>query len=610
MKLKLFRWQAIVPLLLLMLLLFGVWLVYSDRVVEHTIEDFGAELVGARVDLESADLRLADGVLRLTGLQVADPNSPMRNLLEADEIAADISWEPLLRKKVHIQRAAMLGVRFGTPRTESGELENPSPSSGRLLREISDWADAVRIPPLGLEALRAVVNVDAIAPESLRTITQARAAVVFADSARQLWETELSGLNPQPLIDSARTLAERLRRINPLQLGLGGATQLVNSARGTLSDLGSTRDRIAALNNAVTSGVGNLTQRVRGLSAARQDDYRYASSLLRLPSLESPELSRSIFGEMAVERLRPVLYWLGRAERFLPPGLDPRRYRGPKRPRRSGVTKLFPEPQGEPKFLLELAEVGLQIGGSGAAAGEYTSRITGVTSEPAIYGRPLTAFISRTTGAEGSQNVRLNAVVDRTGSEIRDSAAISVAGIRLPQVDLNALGARLDLNQGSTNMRLDRTGGNIVGRWTWTSDSVTWSRLSETQIADTASSARGTVQQIGRDLLWRTVSSLRQVEIDVRFSGSVTSPRFEVGSNVGGAVARALREQLGAEIDRAQREVYARVDQLVNSYVSEASAKADALETEVANRVGVQLEEINVVRDELERALRRLIPRP
>jgi hypothetical protein len=274
------------------------------------------------------------------------------------------------------------------------------------------------------------------------------------------------------------------------------------------------------------------------------------------------------------------------------------------------VTKLFPEPQGEPKFLLELAEVGLQIGGSGAAAGEYTSRITGVTSEPAIYGRPLTAFISRTAGAEGSQNVRLNAVVDRTGSEIRDSAAISVAGIRLPQVDLNALGARLDLNQGSTNMRLDRTGGNIVGRWTWTSDSVTWSRLSETQIADTASSARGTVQQIGRDLLWRTVSSLRQVEIDVRFSGSVTSPRFEVGSNVGGAVARALREQLGAEIDRAQREVYARVDQLVNSYVSEASAKADALETEVANRVGVQLEEINVVRDELERALRRLIPRP
>jgi uncharacterized protein (TIGR03545 family) len=610
MKLKIFRWQAIIPLALLLLLLISVWFLYSDKMVEHAVEDFGAELVGARVDLESADLRLTEGAVRLTGLQVADPNSPMRNLIEAEEIAADISLEPLLRKKVHIQRAALLGLRFGTERTESGALENPSPSSGRLLREISAWADAVRIPPLGLEALRAVVNVDAIAPESLKTIAQAQAAVSFADSSRRLWEAELSGLNPQPLIDSARSLTERLRNINPLQLGLGGATQLVNSARSTLADLTGTRDRATALQGNVTAGLGGLSQRLQGLSNARQDDYRYARGLLRLPSLEAPELSRSIFGEMAVERFKPLLYWVGRAERFLPPGLDPRRYPGPKRPRRSGVTKTFPEPQGEPKFLLELAELGFQIGGSGAAAGEYVGEVVGLTSEPAIYGRPLTVDFGRTGARAGPRDTRLTAVLDRTTGEIRDSAVATLAGISLPRIDLRALGARLDLNRGSTNLWFSRSGASMNGRWTWTSDSVSWSRLGPEQTADTAGSTREAIGQLGRDLLWRTVSSLREVNIDLRFSGSVAGPSFELGSNVGGVVARALREQLGAEIDRAQREVYARVDQLVSSYVTEANSRASALQSDIADRVGVRLQEINLVRDELEQALRRLIPRP
>jgi hypothetical protein len=131
-----------------------------------------------------------------------------------------------------------------------------------------------------------------------------------------------------------------------------------------------------------------------------------------------------------------------------------------------------------------------------------------------------------------------------------------------------------------------------------------------TGAGDSAVGTSRNIQQLGRDLLWRTVSSLGEVQIDLRFSGSVSGPTFEIGSNVGGALARALREQLGAEIERAQREVYARVDQLVDRYVNEANSKADALQAEVAGRIGIQLDEVTAVRAELEAALRRLIPRP
>jgi uncharacterized protein (TIGR03545 family) len=188
---KLFRWKAIVPLTLILALIVLAWWLYSDRLIEQSIEDFGADLVGARVDVEEADLSLADGRLRIVGLAAANPNSPMRNLFEAREIVADIRPLPLLRKKLLIEQASIRGVRFGTQRTESGELENPSPESGQLARTISGWADRVRIPPLNLEGLNTIVDVAAVAAESLTTYRQARATVAFADSTRGDWEAKL-----------------------------------------------------------------------------------------------------------------------------------------------------------------------------------------------------------------------------------------------------------------------------------------------------------------------------------------------------------------------------------------------------------------------------------
>jgi len=606
---KIFRWRAIVPLVLLLgLLLLGWWL-YADTLVRRTVEEFGAEITGARVDLESADLRLAEGKVRLVGLQAANPDSPMRNLFEADEIVLDIRTTPLLRRNLHIEQASVLGVRFGTERTTSGVLENPSPTSGQLVREITNWADNVRIPPLSLEALNTVVNVAAISADSLRTIALARSTVSFADSARGAWEAELAQLDPRPLVDSARALVATLSGLNPLRLGLGGATQTINSARTTLSSLTATRDRLTGLDNSVRSGMAALVQDVGALADARREDYLYARRLLRLPALESPDVSRSIFGEMAVARLKPLLRWLGTAERYLPPGLDPRRHSGPKRARRSGITMTFPDPNGDPSFALDLAELGLEIGGAGVAAGDYAARITGLTTEPILYGKPLVATVARTGAARGPTDVRLGVVLDHTGREIVDSATVLVRGIALPNLSLHAIGAELALGRGTSQLSFQRVGGELSGRWLWRSDDVNWSRLAGTGGA----TAEGLAQDLrGRatDFLWRTISSLREVEIDLRFSGSVRAPALEIGSNVGGAVARALREQVGAEIERAEQEVRARVDQLVDQQVQQARAKADALQAEVASRVGIQLDEITTVRAELERALQRLIPRP
>jgi uncharacterized protein (TIGR03545 family) len=142
----------------------------------------------------------------MTGLQVTNPEAPMTNLIEAEEIVVDLMLEPLLTRKVVVQDMVMRGIRFNTPRETSGALENPDPEAGRLWRDVNAWADEVRagIPELSLETLTGAVRTEAISADSLRTVQYARTVLARADSMRSAWEERVEAMDPRPRIDSLR----------------------------------------------------------------------------------------------------------------------------------------------------------------------------------------------------------------------------------------------------------------------------------------------------------------------------------------------------------------------------------------------------------------------
>jgi hypothetical protein len=605
---KILRWKAILPLCLLLVLVAVLWVLFLNRVTARTVEIVGADLVGARVDVASADVNLIAGRVRILGLQAANPDSPMRNLVEAEELVADIRVGALLRKKMVIEQLSARGVRFGTARTTSGELENPSPESGLLLRRISGWADQVRIPPLSLEGLGEVLNVGAISADSLRTPALARATLSLADSSRGVWEENLNRLDPAPLIDSARTLVSRLNSANPLTLGLTGARDLAGSGRNTLTAVRDLERNLTRLDSVVRSGIGQINSQVQQLAVSRDADFRYARGLLKLPSLDSPDVSPNLFGGLAVERMKPVLYWLGQAERFLPPGLNPRRVAGSKRARLDGTTVKFPDTYGDPDFLLESADADLEIGGAGSAAGRYAARLTGLTTQPTVFGRPLEFFVERTAAAVGPSDVSVSALMDHVSGGIRDSLAARIQGVSLPSIDLSALGASLNMGMGTSELMLRRLDDSLSGSWKWSFSDIEWRRMGEQGGGAQGAGLGAQVGERAQDFLWRAVSSLEDVEIEVRFSGSVRGPSLSIGSNVGRAVAQSLRQELGREIARAEQQVRAEIDRLVSNQVNEASGRVEALQTDLESRIGGQLGELTAVREELERAIRRLVP--
>jgi uncharacterized protein (TIGR03545 family) len=596
----LLRWRALIPLALVLILLGIGWRLFLDRLVEKGIEETGARVVGARVDLASADVRLRAGAVTLRGLQVTNPDAPMTNLFEADEIVADVLVVPLLETKVVVETLAVRGVRFGTARETSGALERPPPGSGELWRQVHGWSDRVKIPAFSLQGLRGVINVDAIRPDSLRSLALARRTATLADSMQDSWRSSLAALNPQLIVDSARSLTQRLRNAQPLRLGLAGVSNLVQSTRSTVGAVEQTRGRLAGLDSTVRRGMNTLETQTTRLAEARRDDYAYARSLLQLSSLDAPDISPALFGSAALSWVQPVLYWTRLLGEYLPPGLDPRRRPGPDRVRQPGVTVQYPGRAAQPRFLLEHADVDFVLGGAGAAAGSYAARVAGLTTAPTLYGKPVTIGVERLGAAAGPRDVRLHAELNHVRSPIRDSVAALLRGIKLPTLELPVVGARLHLGEGTTDLLLRRVGDSLALRWLWTGDNVTWERRTDGQAV-----RRSDVE----DLVWRAVSSLQQVQIEVRLAGSVTAPSIGVSSNVGDAIAQGLRRELGREIDAAEQRVRAEVDRLVTTQVAEARARVAAVETGVRTQVDQRLAEVREVEDQLRGELERLLGR-
>jgi hypothetical protein len=176
----------------------------------------------------------------------------------------------------------------------------------------------------------------------------------------------------------------------------------------------------------------------------------------------------------------------------------------------------------------------------------------------------------------------------------------------------------LGLGQGGVDLVLARSGDSLDARLAWASNAVTWNRIGANASAtDTAGgplpggpvTGQGVARSLARsveNIVWRTVSGLRDVRIEARLEGSLAQPRLSVGSNVARALADGLRAQLGAELREAEAQVRARVDALVSEHMAEAETAVTTFETDVRDRVAAERVRLEQVKRDLEARVRAL----
>ena len=581
MTIKIFRWKAIGPLLVLFVIAGILWILFADKIARHESQQVGTQILGAKVEIQDMHIDLPHGKVTLRGLTVASPHEAFRNLLQADELAADIDVVPLTEKKLVINRIAATGLRFGTVRATDGRVAAKSGEgiAGRVMAETREWANQFQIPVLQLATGK--ISIDSLDPRRLSTIPAAQALGARADSSRKAWQAGFDSLNLGPTLDSAKATLDRLQHAHATDLAT------LNDARQAIDRLKRARDRVTALDRGVTQGVAGLKSGLAGLDSARQRDYAFARSLLKLPSLDAPQIGAALFAPGAIKPFERVLYYAQLARRYMPPGLLPRAATGPARVRRAGEDIRFPKERALPTFLLRSAELSFVLHPNSPEPQRYGGTLSGLTSDPALYGR------ATQLSASGPQ-LAAAAMLNHVRETPVDTAGATVGGITLPAFSIPGLPLRLDPGAATTTLGFNLNGDTIHARFAVRSRNVRWSSDSGL--------ARSTIG----DLIWRTVSGIQDLDLEARISGELHHPDLAVRSNLDQAIATRLRAVLGAQVAAAERQMRARVDSLVNDQVGPVRARVNEIQTQAQAQVAQQRAKVDDLQKQLEQRLREL----
>jgi len=425
------------------------------------------------------------------------------------------------------------------------------------------------------------ITIDSLDPRRLSTIPAAAALGARADSSQRAWKAAFDTLRLGPTLDSAQATLERLRRARATDLAT------LNEARRAIDRLKRARDRVTTLDRNVTQGPTALRSGLAGLDSARQRDYAFARGLLKLPSLDAPAVGAALFAPGAIRPFERVLYYLQLARRYMPPGLVPRATTGPTRVRRAGEDVRFPRERNLPAFLVRSAELSFLLQRAAEQPQRYAGRLSGLTSDPALYGRPT---VASATGPELGAGLLLNHL---HGVPI-DTAGATVGGIRFPAFQVPGVPLRLDPGAATTQLGFNLNGDTIHARFVIRSSNVRWTRDS------------GFANSTIGDLIWRAVSGIPNLDVEARLSGALHRPDLAVRSNLDQAIAARLRAVLGEQVAAAETQMRARVDALVKDKVGPVRARVTDVQNQAQAQVAQQRARLDELQKQLEQRLRDL----
>lgn len=566
---RLIRWKAIIALLAFVALFALLWALFADRLLRQTTEEAASESLGAEVDIGRFHILETQAAVEMGEFQLADPFDPGRNLLEFDSLRLKIAPAPLIDSKLVIEDATLTGIRFNVPRRTPARAYQRGLTQN-VMSLVHDFTKQFDVPLLSLlpvDTIQAIIG----DPSQLKTVQAANAFKDRADSGRAAIERGYAGLRLQPTLDSARALGDRLAQVNVRDLN--AARSAVTDLRHGIDSLNKAKERVTALDRNARAQLDSLHAGLRTLDLARQQDYDFARSLLKLPSFSGPDLSRALFGAVSIDRFQQALYWTSLARKYAPPGLLPRQQPGPTRLRRSGTTVRFPLAEDLPGLLVKHAELALSAGGAQSRDVAFRMVAADLTNDPTLTRRPMTFSGRGSVGTEVPVQLQLGGSLDHTTQRMRDSASVAVQGIPLPDFHVPGLPFAAALTRGSVGLDFGLDGERIDGTWSLSTKGITWH-------ADS-----GRALNSMEALLARVLDGVTDLDVRARLGGTIASPTLAISSNLGDVMAGRMRAIVGEEAAKAEAKLRAQVDAETAPRIAEAKARVAALQAQVDERV-------------------------
>jgi uncharacterized protein (TIGR03545 family) len=549
---KVFRWQYVVPRAALVLALVLTVRYGLDPFLRWAMVTAGEAALGAKVEVAEVSTSLRGGELIVTGLAAANPQKPMRNLLEAGEVRLEVDSAQLLRNRVVIHDGSITGLQFDSHRTTSGALQAASEEAA---------GPSARAPIVTAAQDKAFAWLDDLGGRLEQDLMASLATPKVLKELEERWPKQYEALKAraEDLRTKCKQIESSFREVkrNPLR-NLPELERLQKELAKTQAELKATVVEIQALPSQAKA------DRI-AVDAARKQDEHFFREHLKLGGVDAAELNRYLLGETASGYLEQFMYWTDQAQKFIPK----KKMAPPSRER--GTNVLFVARK-QPRLLIER----VHLAGSARLDGQpltFTGDVVDAASEPELHDRPLRLTMVGRGAFEGNLTVQL----DRRGDVPHDSLSIDVPKLMLADRTLGKPGKlAVNVTPGEASLKADvkLDGEQLRG--------TIELKQSSTLAAETPMVRDDRLAAV----LHESLSGVDQLAAKIELSGTLKRPDFTIESNVGPQLAAGINGAVTRYLVERKERLVAKVQGKVDEQLAKLETLREEAQQELLGKLG------------------------
>jgi len=441
---KWIRWKGLMFFFCFAVLFSLIWFVFAPVFVERMIEKYGTDMVGAKVELDDADLTLSPLGFVLKRLQITNPDEPMTNAVEIADIGFSLDGLNLLRRKVVIDEMNLDQAQINTPREKSGAIRKKP-------RGISDDLKKRKGKTLSLPSLKIPDVSEILEKENLVSLELIRTLDSDIKAEELKWERILNEIPDKEKLDEHKKRIEKIKSAK--KEGVSGILGGVSEAAEIKKDIDSDLKQIQDAHREFGTSLASLKKRMGEAKKAPLEDIRRLKAKYSISPAGLGNLSRLILGPKIGEWTDSALFWyekikpaLNRAEKDKKTG-----HETVKPVRGRGINIVYKEKSPLPDFLIRDINASVKL-----KAGDIGGKIRNITTDQDILGIPLT-FIFSGDNLKGVQSAEMKGSLDHiVPIKSKDTLNMRIKGYQLQEMTLSdQQELPLTLKEGLLNLAIN-----------------------------------------------------------------------------------------------------------------------------------------------------------
>ncbi|MFH1724998.1 MAG: hypothetical protein ABII00_10305 [Elusimicrobiota bacterium] len=333
------RWSYLAPRLILLGLVWAVMNFLFDPALRRGLEVAGGKSLGARVEIGGLDTGLFPPTVLMERVAAADPQEPMRNLVEFDSLGMRLEGRPLLEKKLVVEISEIHGLRWGAARARSGALKGARTPAG--VRKLQAWAGGKKDYLKGLGGLGKGAAAPRVDPKELSALRVSEKLETQWKAKFEQWDQRVASLDADGRIKEIESLLKKAAGSGSLPEKLKAAKALGDQVKGLRGEIDSAKKELDA-------GFGDLQSELDAVKNAKEGDMNALFAKLNLPSFDAESLSAYLIGPKAAGAVGKALRLVDASRKKMPA----KGKAGPRAARR-GASVEFPKERAWPSFWVK-----------------------------------------------------------------------------------------------------------------------------------------------------------------------------------------------------------------------------------------------------------------